>query len=170
MQAQQLSQSMIQNGVPASAVMDMMEANSFTQLKGKIKQAEGQLQQLAAEQQKAEQQMQEAQMQADQQKAALEAEENEKERVVKGMKKNFKSFRSRYGDDAESVMYATATKLAKEELASHVKSGVEAAKPIVRMNVSQNGVITKKEKTKPQPEKKNSKSIFSQLTNKDEID
>ena len=97
-------------------------------------------------------------------------EENEKERVVKGMKKNFKSFRSRYGDDAESVMYATATKLAKEELASHVKSGVEAAKPIVRMNVSQNGVITKKEKTKPQPEKKNSKSIFSQLTNKDEID
>ena len=31
-------------------------------------------------------------------------------------------------------------------------------------------MITKKEKTKSQPEKKDSKSIFSQLTNKDEID
>ncbi len=92
-------------------------------------------------------------------------EEKEKERVVKGMKKSFKGFRARYGDDAESVMYATATKLAKEELAPHIKCGVDAAKPIVKMN----GVVTKKEKSKP-PEKKDSKSIFSQLTNKDEID
>ena len=42
-------------------------------------------------------------------------EDNKKEDIVKGMKKSFKGFRDRYGDDAKSVMYATATKLAKEE-------------------------------------------------------
>jgi hypothetical protein len=42
-------------------------------------------------------------------------EEGEKERVVKGMKKSMTGFKSRYGKDAKSVMYATATKLAKEE-------------------------------------------------------
>lgn len=42
-------------------------------------------------------------------------EEKEKERVVKGMKKSKKDFKKRYGDDAESVMYATATKIAKDK-------------------------------------------------------
>ena len=41
-------------------------------------------------------------------------EEKEKERIVKGMKKSRSDFEDRYGDDAESVMYATATKRAKE--------------------------------------------------------
>jgi hypothetical protein len=31
------------------------------------------------------------------------------------MKKDKKGFKQRYGDDAESVMYATATKIAKEK-------------------------------------------------------
>ena len=43
-------------------------------------------------------------------------EKSEKERIVKGMKKNKSSFKSNYKDDAESVMYATATKLAKEDV------------------------------------------------------
>lgn len=42
-------------------------------------------------------------------------EEKEKERLVKGMKKNKSDFKARYGDDAEAVMYATATKNAKNE-------------------------------------------------------
>ena len=42
-------------------------------------------------------------------------EKEEKERIVKGMKKSKSGFEKRYGDDAKSVMYATATKLAKEE-------------------------------------------------------
>ena len=42
-------------------------------------------------------------------------EDKEKERIVKGMKKGAKGFKNRYGDDYKSVMYATATKLAKEE-------------------------------------------------------
>ena len=43
------------------------------------------------------------------------SEKEEKEDIVKGMKKSKKDFKRRYGDDAESVMYATATKLAKEK-------------------------------------------------------
>ena len=41
-------------------------------------------------------------------------EEKEKERIVKGMKKGKAGFKRRYGKDADSVMYATATKLAKK--------------------------------------------------------
>jgi len=48
-------------------------------------------------------------------------EEKEKERIVKGMKKNKGDFKDRYGDDAEAVMYATATKNAKNESISSIK-------------------------------------------------
>lgn len=39
----------------------------------------------------------------------------DRERIVKSMKKNFGDFRSRYGEKAKSVMYATATKQAMKE-------------------------------------------------------
>lgn len=46
----------------------------------------------------------------------MDAQETQKkETIVKSMKKNFKDFRKRYGKDAKSVMYATATKLAMKE-------------------------------------------------------
>ena len=48
-------------------------------------------------------------------KELTKPEKKEKEKIVKGMKKDKKGFKQRYGDDAESVMYATATKLAKEK-------------------------------------------------------
>ena len=57
----------------------------------------------------------------------------------------------------------------KEQLAPHIKKGVAAAKPLVKAQALQSGLPTTKEKPKP-PEKKSSKSVFSQLTNKDEID
>ena len=41
-------------------------------------------------------------------------ETGEKERIVKGMKKDTKGFKKRYGDKWKNVMYATATKRAKE--------------------------------------------------------
>ena len=47
-------------------------------------------------------------------KKLTEPETKEKERIVKGMKKDKKDFKKRYGDDAERVMYATATKQAKK--------------------------------------------------------
>lgn len=39
----------------------------------------------------------------------------EKERIVKGMKKSLAGFKSRYGERAKNVMYATATARAKEK-------------------------------------------------------
>ena len=53
-----------------------------------------------------------------QERELTKGEEKDKEKYVKGMKKNKKDFKKRYGDDAEAVMYATATKMAKEALRS----------------------------------------------------
>lgn len=39
----------------------------------------------------------------------------QREKIVKGMKKNYKDFVAKYGDRAKSVMYATATKMAMKE-------------------------------------------------------
>ncbi len=49
-----------------------------------------------------------------QERELSKGEEKEKERIVKGMKKNKSDFKDRYGKDAEAVMYATATKNAKK--------------------------------------------------------
>jgi hypothetical protein len=46
------------------------------------------------------------------------AEMKDRERIVKGMKKSLTGFKARYGADAKSVMYATATKQAMKEDAS----------------------------------------------------
>ena len=45
-----------------------------------------------------------------------DAEMAEREEIVKKMKPKLQSFKDRYGDDAEKVMYATATKQAMEEV------------------------------------------------------
>ena len=44
-----------------------------------------------------------------------DTEADKKEDYVKGMKKKLSGFKSRYGEDAKSVMYATATKMAKDD-------------------------------------------------------
>ena len=43
------------------------------------------------------------------------AQMGKREEIVKSMKKNFADFKKRYGEDAKSVMYATATKQAMKE-------------------------------------------------------
>lgn len=43
-------------------------------------------------------------------------ETREKERLVKGLKKSASDFKKRYGERAKSVMYATATKMAKDHM------------------------------------------------------
>jgi predicted RNA-binding Zn-ribbon protein involved in translation (DUF1610 family) len=43
------------------------------------------------------------------------AQEKKREEIVKSMKKKMGEFKDRYGDDAEKVMYATATKQAMKE-------------------------------------------------------
>jgi hypothetical protein len=44
-----------------------------------------------------------------------DAEMKEREKNVKGMKKGVEGFKERYGKDAKSVMYATATRIAKDK-------------------------------------------------------
>ena len=72
-------------------------------------------------------------------KKMTEDEKEKKEDIVKGMKKDKKGFKKRYGKDAESVMYATATKLAMEEkdkdhepemIRSQLKTAKRASKKI----------------------------------------
>lgn len=48
-------------------------------------------------------------------RSLTEPEMNKKEDIVKGMKKGVDGFKDRYGDRAKSVMYATATKMAKKD-------------------------------------------------------
>ena len=46
----------------------------------------------------------------------LSSDETEKkEKYIKSMKKGLSGFKERYGDKAKSVMYATATKMAKKD-------------------------------------------------------
>jgi len=52
-------------------------------------------------------------------------EMKKREEIVKGMKKGLKDFKKRYGADAKSVMYATATKMAKEEVKQIEEYNVE---------------------------------------------
>lgn len=48
-------------------------------------------------------------------KHLTEPEMKKREEVAKSMKKGLAGFKARYGDRAKSVMYATATKIAKEK-------------------------------------------------------
>ena len=59
-------------------------------------------------------------------------EMSDKEKYVKGMKSAKKDFKKRYGDDAESVMYATATKMAKEGLNETEENSVSDKKENVQ--------------------------------------
>lgn len=52
----------------------------------------------------------------------------ERERIVKGMKKNLAGFKARYGERAKEVMYATATKQAMKEEAEELDEKSDQAK------------------------------------------
>ena len=60
-------------------------------------------------------------------RSLTKGEDKKKEKYVKGMKKSFGDFKARYGDDAKSVMYATATKMAKEQSLDKFDRIVKAA-------------------------------------------
>ena len=81
-QAKTLSQSMIQNGVPASAVLDLFDTENFAGIKKKIEAAEKSQQELEAKQAEAQQQAQQAEMQQKQMAAQQEGLEKDKDRQV----------------------------------------------------------------------------------------
>ena len=61
-QIKMLSQSLVQNGVPASTVAEMLDAESFAVVKSKIKSAEKQMQELQAKQSEAQNQIEQAKL------------------------------------------------------------------------------------------------------------
>jgi hypothetical protein len=79
----QLAQSMVQNGVPASTIAEMVDADNFSQIKEKIKSAEQAQQQLAQAQQQAEAQNNEAQRNLERERLENENMNNEKDRETK---------------------------------------------------------------------------------------
>ena len=78
--AREMSQAMVQNGMPASAVLEMFDTDSFTDLKHKIADAEKAQQELAQKQKEAEMQQQQQQMQMQKQQAQMQALEKDKDR------------------------------------------------------------------------------------------
>jgi len=79
----QLSQAMVQNGVSVSAIAEMMDADSFPQIKAKIKEAEKKQEELEKAQQEAEQAQQKAQLEQQDKMLKQQAEDNEKDRKTK---------------------------------------------------------------------------------------
>ena len=49
-------------------------------------------------------------------KTMTQSQIDKREKIVMDLKKNMSDFKKRYGKDAKDVMYATATKLAKEDV------------------------------------------------------
>ena len=81
-QAKALSQSMIQNGVPASAVLDLFDTENYAGIKDKIAAAERAQKELEAEQQKAQQAAQIEQQKTQQMQIQQQAVDKEKDRQL----------------------------------------------------------------------------------------
>ena len=81
-QIKQLSQSMVQNGVPASTIAEMFDAENFSQIKLKIKSADKSMQELQQQQQQAQQEAQQMQLQQAQEQMERDDENKEKDREV----------------------------------------------------------------------------------------
>ena len=75
-----LTQAMIQNGAKTSTVAEMLDAESFPQIKEKLKAAEKAQEELEQAQQQAQQQQQQQAMQMQQQQMQMDALEKEKDR------------------------------------------------------------------------------------------
>jgi hypothetical protein len=79
-QARELSQAMIQNGMPASAVLELLDTENFSGIKDKLRKAEAAQAELEQAQQQAQQQQMQQQMQMDQQKMQQEGQEKDRDR------------------------------------------------------------------------------------------
>ena len=75
-----LAQSMVQNGVPASTIAEMLDADSFTTIKAKIESAEKAMEELQQQQQQAQQEMENAKLEQEAQKMDNDNMNREKDR------------------------------------------------------------------------------------------
>ena len=81
-EAKQLSQAMIQNGMPASEVLGLLDTNNLASIKSKMRRAEKAAADLQKAQAEAEQQAKQMQMQMQAQQAQMELLEKEKDRQL----------------------------------------------------------------------------------------
>ena len=81
-QAKALAQSMIQNGTPASAVLDLFDTENYTGIKDKIRKAEKAQQELEAQQQQAQQEQAAQQAQIQEKQIQQDAIDKEKDRQL----------------------------------------------------------------------------------------
>ena len=81
-QAKALAQSMIQNGTPASAVLDLFDTENYTGIKDKIRKAEKAQQELEAQQQQAQQEQAAQQSQIQEKQIQQGAIDKEKDRQL----------------------------------------------------------------------------------------
>jgi len=79
-QAKELSQAMIQNGMPASAVLDLMDTENFSGIKEKLRKAEAAQKELEQAQQQAQQQQAQQAMQMEAQKMQMDEQSKDKDR------------------------------------------------------------------------------------------
>ena len=80
--AKALGQSMVQNGVPASHVLEMMDSENFAQIKKKIEEAEKMQRELEEKQEEAQMQMEQRRAQTEEMRIQQEAIDKEKDRQL----------------------------------------------------------------------------------------
>lgn len=74
-----------------------------------------------------------------------DAQKAERERIVKGMKKNIVGFKAKYGERAKEVMYATATKQAMKE--ETLEEGAGQHKVLVTVSDPNHPMVSKRKET-----------------------
>ena len=67
------------------------------------------------------------------------SEADKKEKYVKSMKKGLAGFKARYGSKAKNVMYATATKMAKNEEVNHIEEAIVNHEDIAKHLIKKHG-------------------------------
>lgn len=93
-----------------------------------------------------------------------------REHIVKAMKRNTDDFKKRYGDDAKSVMYATATKLSKNESVQYAVEFNTSDEAISFANTLKKYGIAKNEYISTTIDKRSEVVFESKIENNDFLD
>ncbi len=182
----QLAQSMVQNGVPASTIAEMVDADNFSQIKEKIKAAEQAQQQLQEAQQQSEAEEAEAGRQLEREKLENENDQNDKDRETKirialinaeakmvdneynaNKAAQDAGFKQRQSDlKSEELAEKSRSNLAKEDLIredQRIKSSQTTSNNIQR---EKDRAVSLDEKAKDREIKKEDQAIKKQAANK----
>jgi len=116
-QIEGLAQSMIQNGLPTSAVISIFESENFSQIKDKVVQAEKAAQELQQAQQQAEQEMKQQELEMKQQEVERGFIEREKDRQLEIEKALISAEASEKGSNANLEKMMQDFQIKQQQLA-----------------------------------------------------